>query len=409
MTKTALDVPEDEPNGRKPGDKRRARGDGGLRWSESRQRWIGEITVGYTPAGKRIVKTASDPEKTKAHKKLRDMLRKHEDGLTIDFSHYTVEQAARAWLDEGLGDVVPRTVHKLTSLCTTHVIPDLGKRKLRDLKAQEVQVWLRKKAATYSTRMLRELHACLNRMIRHAMAQEVVFRNVMDVVKVPRGKDGRPSRSLTFAQAVEVLRASETHRMHGYIVVSLLTGARTEEMRELRWDHVELKGQPAALGLPETPPHIAVWRSVRAGGDTKTRKSRRTLALPARAIEALKQQRTRQLREKRAAGDRWVDTGLVFTSTVGTALDASHVRRDFRNAIKDAKGLVAGAWTPRELRHSFVSLLSDRGGLASDQIAKLVGHTTTATTETVYRHQIRPVIQTGATVMDQIFGAQSGS
>jgi integrase len=246
-------------------------------------------------------------------------------------------------------------------------------------------------------------------MIKHAMAREVVFRNVMDVVKVPRGKDGRPSRSLTFAQAVEVLRASETHRMHGYIVLSLLTGARTEELRELRWDHVDLKAQPAAFGLPETPPYIAVWRSVRAGGDTKTKKSRRTLALPARAIEALKQQRTQQQREKRTAGDRWVETGLVFTSTVGTALDASDVRRDFRNAIRGAKGVIADAWTPRELRHSFVSLLSDQGGLTSDQIAKLVGHTTTATTETVYRHQIRPVIQTGATVMDQIFRAQSGS
>jgi hypothetical protein len=32
--------------------KRRARGDGGLYWDETRQRWIGEVTIGYRPNGK---------------------------------------------------------------------------------------------------------------------------------------------------------------------------------------------------------------------------------------------------------------------------------------------------------------------------------------------------------------------
>jgi hypothetical protein len=55
---------------------------------------------------------------------------------------------------------------------------------------------------------------------------------------------------------------------------------------------------------------------------------------------------------------------------------------------------------PRELRHSFVSLLSDVG-VRLEEISRLVGHSGTSVTELVYRHQIRPVIQTGATIMDQ--------
>ncbi|MEV0352022.1 hypothetical protein AB0H88_40170 [Nonomuraea sp. NPDC050680] len=50
-----------------------------------------------------------------------------------------------------------------------------------------------------------------------------------------------------------------------------------------------------------------------------------------------------------------------------------------------------------------MSLLSDDGGLSIDEIAKLCGHASTTVTETVYRHQIRPVIQTGALAMDRIF------
>ncbi|HUR04627.1 MAG TPA: tyrosine-type recombinase/integrase, partial [Nonomuraea sp.] len=61
-------------------------------------------------------------------------------------------------------------------------------------------------------------------------------------------------------------------------------------------------------------------------------------------------------------------------------------------------------WTPRELRHSFVSLLSDQG-IPLDEISRLVGHRSTAVTELVYRMQIRPVLQGGATAMDRIFKA----
>jgi hypothetical protein len=64
-------------------------------------------------------------------------------------------------------------------------------------------------------------------------------------------------------------------------------------------------------------------------------------------------------------------------------------------------GLCPADWTPRELRHSFVSLLSDAGVPLGD-IAQFVGHSDTSVTELVYRHQIRPVIQTGAMVMDRL-------
>ncbi len=73
------------------------------------------------------------------------------------------------------------------------------------------------------------------------------------------------------------------------------------------------------------------------------------------------------------AGERWADHGLVFASEVGTELDSANVRRGFRR-VAAAAGLDAADWTPRELRHSFVSLLSDEG-VPIEQIARLVGHT----------------------------------
>jgi len=77
------------------------------------------------------------------------------------------------------------------------------------------------------------------------------------------------------------------------------------------------------------------------------------------------------------------------------------VRRSFRT-ILTAVGLNPADRTPRELRHSFVSLLSD-AEVPLERISRLVGHSSTTTTETIYRKQIRPVIVHGADIMDRIF------
>ena len=73
----------------------------------------------------------------------------------------------------------------------------------------------------------------------------------------------------------------------------------------------------------------------------------------------------------------------MFTTSVGTPLDASHVRRDFRALCKKAG--IEGAWPPRELRHTFVSVMSV-SGVAVEEIARLAGHTSSRTTETIYRY-----------------------
>ncbi|MFI9267816.1 tyrosine-type recombinase/integrase [Streptomyces werraensis] len=382
--------------------KRRSRGDGGLHWDEKRQRWIATANLGFDPSGKRIVKRGSGKTKTEAKNKLKEVLRDHEDGLAIAPTNYTVKDAVTDWLAYGLVGIDPSTAKTCAILSQTHVIPSLGARKLRDLSAEDVDRWLAAKAKTLSTRTLQAIHSCLNRAVKRAMARDKVKRNVVELCSVPQGQVGRPSKALTFAQAEAVLKGAEGTSMYAYIVVALLTGARTEELRALTWDHVFLKGKPDAD--PPQPPHIAVWRSVRRGGDTKTRKSRRTLALPARCVEALWQQFEDQGWDRLAAGDKWEEHGLVFSSAVGKPLDAANVRRAFRQALKGIGGINADEWTPRELRHSFVSLLSDRG-VPLEVISRLVGHSGTAVTEEVYRKQIRPVIQTGAVVMDGIFGA----
>lgn len=157
---------------------------------------------------------------------------------------------------------------------------------------------------------------------------------------------------------------------------------------------MDLDGDPDAA--PPVPPSVQVWRSVRARGDVKTDRSRRTLALPQLAVDAL---RAHSDREKRS-------DGLVFATRSGGELDAANVRREFRR-LCNAAGIGPG-WTPRELRHTGISLLS-LGGLPVEEIARIAGHSSSRTTEVVYRRELRPVITGGAQTMDRLLGQAAPS
>ena len=87
---------------------------------------------------------------------------------------------------------------------------------------------------------------------------------------------------------------------------------------------------------------------------------------------------------------------IAIPPTCGDPIQCDAIGRN-----RNSAGL-GGNWKPLELRLSFVSLMSD-SGVPVEEIARLVGHTSTRITEVVYRRELRPVITTGAEVMDKIF------
>lgn len=363
-------------------------------------RWRGVVSLGFGPDGKRIRRKVSGKTKSLVQDRLKRLHDELESGVRTS-GNYTVRRAAEDWLQEGLVGRSPKTIKKNENVLAP-ILAVIGARRLRELTAGDVHHSLGTMAERYSSAAVAMGHNALTRVIRHAEARDRVGRNVATLVDTPKGQAGRPSKSLTLDQASELLSVTEGTRMHAYISLCLATGIRTEEARELRWDHVDF-GDPYAR--PPVPASAAVWRSVRADGDTKTEKSRRTLGLPQMAVDALRVHKERQAEERVAAGGQSSDHDLVFATRTGSPLDAANVRREFKAACKAAK--IGEGWTPRELRHSFVSLMSN-SGVPVEEIARLAGHSNTRTTEVVYRRELRPVLTTGAEAMDRLFPSPSG-
>jgi integrase len=356
-------------------------------------RWRGVVSLGFDADGRRIRKKVSGQTRTEVKDKLKALHSELDAGVR-SAAGYTVEKAVADWLDEGLPGRTAKTVEANRDSLRP-LLAVIGTIPLKDLTVQDVRTALKKMAATHATRTLQKAHNCLTRALRHAEGQDLVRRNVSALVDTPRGLEGRPSQSLTLAEATALLEAAESSRLNAFIVLCLLTGVRSEEARALTWEHVDLEAGT-----------ISVWRSVRAHGDTKTNRSRRTLKLPEIAVGALRGQRQRQAAERAEVGELWQEHGLVFTTSVGTGYESHNLRRDFRR-VTAAAGLGA-RWVPKELRTSFVSMMSYQG-VPVEEIARLAGHASSRTTGVIYRRELRPVITTGAEVMDQIFRSKQPS
>jgi integrase len=182
----------------------------------------------------------------------------------------------------------------------------------------------------------------------------------------------------------------EGRRLEALFVLSITLGLRPGELRKLAWDHVDLDN-----GV------IHVWRSASRTGDVKTPKSKRSLMLPKRAVAALQVHKKLQAAERLAAGTAWQDNNLVFCREDGRVYSSDALNWRFSKITKRA-GI--GHWHAHEGRHTAVSIMSSNG-VPLQEISDTVGHKSTHVTETVYRHVIVPAIRGGATVMDNVFGA----
>jgi integrase len=117
----------------------------------------------------------------------------------------------------------------------------------------------------------------------------------------------------------------------------------------------------------------------------KTRHSRRTIPLPALAVDALREHRARQAAERLAAGPAWQDSGLVFTTAHGTPIEPRNLNRHWYG-VRDRSGLPGVRL--HDLRHTCVTLLLD-AGVPPHIVQAIAGHSGIEVTMTIYAHAAR--------------------
>jgi hypothetical protein len=185
--------------------------------------WRGVISLGYGPDGSRIRRKVRGQTKTEVRDKLRDLHSDIEAGVRKPQA-VTVEQAAEDWLAHGLDGRAAATVRKNRDVLTA-VLAVIGRKRLRELTAADVQAALVSVAADRTTATVAVAHNCLTRLIRYAEARDLVRRNVSALLDTPKGRAGRRSRSLTLDQAVALIAAASQDRPRPLVHPGLMAPA----------------------------------------------------------------------------------------------------------------------------------------------------------------------------------------
>jgi len=186
--------------------RRRGHGEDAIYFAADKNRYIGAVSVGFGPDGKRLRRKVSGKTKQEVRDKLKALHAELDVGLQSS-AGYSVRAAVDAWLEHGLSGRSARTV-QLYRDGVKPLTDRLGRRPLRKLSAADVRSALVDLSDHLSTRSLQIAHNCLVRAIRHAESDDLVGRNVAALVRPPVGHEGRPSKALSVEQAQQLLRAA---------------------------------------------------------------------------------------------------------------------------------------------------------------------------------------------------------
>lgn len=195
--------------------KRRDRGDDGISWDITNKCYVGTISLGSDPSGKRIRRTVTGKTKAQVKSKLDKLHDEIKAGIRTPAT-YTVEQCVRDWL--GSLTIDDETIAQYRGQAEKWIYPKVGKAKLKDFRAKDAERFLNDCGQALSKRSLVSLKSTLRRSIRRAQRHDLIGRNVADLVDLPEGQPGRPSRAMTQQQASKVLGAA-TGKPLGYVRV----------------------------------------------------------------------------------------------------------------------------------------------------------------------------------------------
>ncbi len=363
--------------------RRRPPGTGSIRFRADTGRYQAGLTVDYNDAGNPIRLRKDFDTYEEADLWLATQRVAQARGELLVNHNQTVAERIDGWLDSIESKVTERTFHDYRTTLLRYVRPHLGGVRLKDLKPLHIDQFLtalNKDGRTPYT--VEKAHRYLSMVLIHAVELELVARNVARHVR-PAAPSKRPAPRWSTDEAQRVLAhcVRTEHPVARYIVLGLTTGLRREELLGLRWSSIDLAERHLEVNNTVT---FIDGRAVESPA-AKTPKGFRIVYFDETAAAALMEQ-LEYIQTARAAANEWVDRDLVFSSTLGTPLSESFLRRHFKRICETTK---VTSIRINDLRSTHGSILAD-AGVNPKLISERLGHANVGFTMDVYvRTQVR--------------------
>jgi integrase len=372
-------------------------------------RWHARVTMGVRPDGRLDRKHLSRKTKTELEVAVRALERSRDTGQYVwTESDPTLAQ----WLEHWLGAVLPMTVRWKTlstyrSQMRLHVIPALGHYRLSTLRPETLeQHYRRLLEAGCSPAAVHAVHRVLRSALNEAVRRSRLVSNPAVVARPPR-VPAHEVEPLTTEECRAILRTAARRRNAARWSVALSLGLRQGEALGLQWADLDGEAgtlrirravqrrtwahgcQAAGVDAPSCGHRRGAECPARHGGgvrlvETKTRASRRTIALPPPLVQDLLIHRRRQVEERLSAGSGWnVAFDLIFPDEWGRPMDPARDWREWKQLLRDAEVRNARL---HDARHTAATLLLVQG-VDLRTVMDIMGWTEMATAQR-YAHAV---------------------
>jgi integrase len=299
----------------------------------------------------------------------------------------TCEKHARLWIRPSLGHVL---------LCDLERSPEIIE--------QAQASWLtdeRKdgRKGTVTPGFVKSVRSTLNTALNRAKKLRLIAVNPCEFVDPPRC-EREEMRSLSPEQVQQYLAVFDRTDLDAAIATAIGSGCRRGELLALRWSDVDF--DKGTLRIARSLERVTIRTAKRERyelrfKEPKTKRSRRTIALPPFAIERLRRHRLEQAERFFSAGARPDGSTLLFERD-GMPWNPNTFGLTFARIVSDAK-------LPRvrlhDLRHSFASLLL-ASGADLKTVSTALGHSNIAVTADTYAHVSPAMLHDAANLLDRV-------
>lgn len=359
--------------------------------------WFVEVTVGYDYTGKRRRVRRSARSKSEAIALQRSMLAELVGGTLGQPRTETFREYADWWLTNVKAlQVRTSTLTDYRDRLVRNVYPKLGSRRIGEITARDIEDWLASlRRSGLAATTVNGSKQVLGGVLRHAYERDVIPKNPAAIVARVRRRDDEPTQvrqPWSRDEALQVLEKAQGTPVDLFVHLGVMYGLRRGEILGLKWEDFDFA--EATLYVRRTLKEERVTHPdgtstvTLATTQPKTKSSSRRLHLALPVLRAIQRHREHVETLRAAAGQRWIDSGFVFQSSVGTAVNPANMAKQFQRFLQDN-----GIRNIRvhDMRHT-AAVLGLEAGVRLEAVSQALGHSRIDITKSVYAPYVQPLM-----------------
>lgn len=232
-----------------------------------------------------------------------------------------------------------------------------------------------------SPKTVRHVLSLVSDIFAYAVRMGIVRENPCVRVVLPKlvRKEKKIYTVEETVRLMELLR-KEPVKYRAFFFLLIYSGCRRGELLGLEWRDVDFAN--CLISIRRTScytPDRGTYTDT-----TKTEQSKRTLKLPQEVMDILCELRDFQLRQADIFGDKWVESGRLFTKETG---EPQHPNTSYHWLEKFCARNGLPFYGLHSFRHLFASLLVSNG-VDIVTVSGVLGHSAVSTTSNIYCHML---------------------